>query len=98
MTMYCTPYNALISEFGQTQEDRMYISTAISLTFFFGTLIAYLPFMLAGPLQQTVSYAWSYRIWFIILAVIALVCMLIPVFRLRETDFVEAKPSAKAMR
>ena len=42
MTMYCTPYNALISEFGKTQEDRMFISTAISLTFFFGTLLAYL--------------------------------------------------------
>ncbi len=40
MTMYCTPYNALISEFGKTQEDRMYISTAISLTFFVGTLLA----------------------------------------------------------
>ena len=25
MTMYCTPYNALISEFGKTQEDRMFI-------------------------------------------------------------------------
>ena len=23
MTMYCTPYNALISEFGKTQDDRM---------------------------------------------------------------------------
>ncbi|MBO4213021.1 MAG: MFS transporter, partial [Clostridia bacterium] len=33
MTMYCTPYNALISEFGKTQEDRMFISTAISLTY-----------------------------------------------------------------
>ena len=32
MTMYCTPYNALISEFGQCQEDRMFISTAISFT------------------------------------------------------------------
>ena len=93
MTMYCTPYNALISEFGKTQEDRMYISTAISLTFFFGTLLAYLPFALAGPLQGMVGYAWSYRIWFIILAVIALVCMLIPVFKLNEKDFVDAKPS-----
>ena len=45
MTMYCTPYNALISEFGKTQDDRMYISTAISLTFFAGTLIAYTPFV-----------------------------------------------------
>ncbi len=94
MTMYCTPYNALISEFGQTQEDRMYISTAISLTFFFGTLIAYLPFMFAAPLRQMVSYAWSYRIWFIILAIIALFCLLVPVFRLKETDFVEVRPSS----
>ena len=93
MTMYCTPYNALISEFGQTQEDRMFISTAISLTFFFGTLLAYLPFALAGPLQGMVGYAWSYRIWFMVLAVIALICMLIPAFKLNEKDFVDAVPS-----
>ena len=93
MTMYCTPYNALISEFGKTQEDRMYISTAISLTFFFGTLLAYLPFALAGPLQGMLGYAWSYRIWFIVLAAVALVCMLVPVFKLNEKDFVDAKPS-----
>lgn len=93
MTMYCTPYNALISEFGKTQEDRMYISTAISLTFFFGTLIAYLPFVLAGPLQALVGYGWSYRIWFIVLAIFALICMLIPTFKLNEKDFVDAKPS-----
>ena len=93
MTMYCTPYNALISEFGKTQEDRMYISTAISLTFFFGTLIAYLPFVFAGPLQKMVSYAWSYRIWFIVLAAIGLVCLLVPVFKLNEKEFVDAVPS-----
>ena len=93
MTMYCTPYNALISEFGKTQEDRMFISTAISLTFFFGTLIAYLPFVFAGPLQKMVPYAWSYRIWFIVLAAIALVCLLIPVFKLNEKEFVDAVPS-----
>ena len=93
MTMYCTPYNALISEFGKTQEDRMYISTAISPTFFFGTLIAYLPFVFAGPLQKHVGYSWSYRIWFIILAAIALFCMLVPVRKLNEKDFVDAQPS-----
>ena len=95
MTMYCTPYNALISEFGKTQEDRMYISTAISLTFFFGTLIAYLPFVFAGVLRgMGQTFAWSYRICFIILAAIALVCMLIPTFKLREKDFVDAVPSS----
>ena len=93
MTMYCTPYNALISEFGKTQEDRMYISTAISFTYFFGLMLAYLPFVLAGPLQSVVGYAWSYRIWFIVLAVIALICMLVPVWKLNERDFVDAPPS-----
>ena len=94
MTMYCTPYNALISEFGKTQEDRMYISTAISLTFFFGTLIAYLPFVFAGVLQgMAVSFAWSYRACFIVLAAVALICMLIPVFKLNEKEFVDAVPS-----
>ena len=94
MTMYCTPYNALISEFGKTQEDRMYISTAISLTFFFGTLIAYLPFVFAGVLQgMALSFAWSYRACFIVLAAVALVCMLVPVFRLNEKEFVDAVPS-----
>ena len=94
MTMYCTPYNALISEFGKTQEDRMFISTAISLTFFAGTLLAYTPFVFAGVLQGAgVSFAWSYRICFIVLAVISCVAMLIPTFLLNEKEFVETKPS-----
>ena len=93
MTMYCTPYNALISEFGKTQEDRMFISTAISLTFFAGTLLAYTPFVFAGLLRGAVGFAWSYRICFIVLAVIACVCMLLPTFLLNEKEFVEGKPS-----
>ena len=72
MTMYCTPYNALISEFGKTQEDRMQISTSISLTYFAGTLLSYTPFLFSGMLQGAVGFAWSYRVLFIVLAVVAL--------------------------
>ena len=97
MTMYCTPYNALISEFGKTQEDRMFISTAISLTFFAGTMLAYTPFVFAGMLKGAVGFNWSYRICFIVLAVIACVCMLIPTFKLNEKDFVDTKPSEANM-
>ncbi len=93
MTIYCTPYNALISEFGKTQQDRMNISTFISLTYFAGTLLAYTPFVFAGFIQDGVGYYNSYRICFIVLAIIALVCMLLPTFLIKETDFVEAKPS-----
>ena len=94
MTMYCTPYNSLISEYGKTQEDRMFISTSISLTFFVGTLLAYVPFVLAGPLRGAgLDFAWSYRVPFIVLAVIALVSMLLPTFLLKEKEFVDTKPS-----
>ncbi|MBR3300533.1 MAG: MFS transporter [Clostridia bacterium] len=97
MTMYCTPYNALISEFGKTQDDRMYISTAISLTFFAGTLLAYTPFVFSGMLRNAVGYGWSYRVCFIVLSVIACFCMLLPTFLLKEKDFVDAKPSNSNM-
>ena len=97
MTMYCTPYNALISEFGKTQEDRMFISTAISLTFFAGTMLAYTPFVLANMLRGAVGFAWSFRICFIALAVFACVCMLLPTFLLKEKDFVDTKPSNSDM-
>ena len=94
MTMYCTPYNALISEYGKTQDDRMFISTAISLTFFFGTLLAYTPFVFAGMLRGSgLAYDWSYRACFIVLAVVACVCMLLPTFLIREKEYVETKPS-----
>ena len=115
MTMYCTPYNALISEFGKNQEDRMFISTSISLTFFAGTLFAYIPFVLAGGswdketgnksynilttllrnsgMSDGDAYAWSFRICFIILAVIACVAMLLPAILIKEKDYVEGKPS-----
>ncbi len=93
MTIYCTPYNALISEFGKTQEDRMNISTFISLTYFAGTLLAYTPFVFAGLIRGTVGYYWSYVVCFIPLAIIACVCMLLPTFLLKETDFVEPKPA-----
>ena len=97
MTMYCTPYTALISEFGKTQDDRMFISTAISLTFFAGTMLAYTPFVFAGMLRGAVGFNWSYRICFIVLAVIACVCMLIPTFLLKEKEFVDTKPSSASV-
>ncbi len=93
MTIYCTPYNALISEFGKTQDDRMYISTAISLTYFAGTMLAYMPFVFAGVLRNVVTFDWSYRICFIVLAIIACIMMLIPALKLNEKEFVDAKPS-----
>ena len=42
MTIYCTPFNALIPELGRTQEARINVSTYISFTFIIGTATSYL--------------------------------------------------------
>ncbi len=40
MTIYCTPYNALIAELGDTQEHRINVSTYISFTYIAGFSVA----------------------------------------------------------
>ena len=94
MTMYCTPYNALIPELGTTQKTRMAISTSISFTFIAGMAVAYLaPMvwgMLEGPLGDRVL---AIRLTFTCMSLIGLVCMFVPVFTIREKDYVDVKPS-----
>ena len=51
MTMYCTPYNALIPELGSSQQTRMAISTSISFTYIAGMAMAYLAPVIWGALQ-----------------------------------------------
>ena len=51
MTIYCTPYNALIAELGDTQEHRINVSTFISFTYIAGFSMATLIPSLANIFQ-----------------------------------------------
>ena len=51
MTIYCTPYNALIAELGDTQEHRINVSTFISFTYIAGFSLATLIPSLASMFQ-----------------------------------------------
>lgn len=92
ITSYCAPYNALISEFGANQEDRIAISTFISFTFILGYAFAYLVPNIAGMLSGF-DLMTGYRIAIGILSALALVFLLIPTLTLNETDFIDIKPS-----
>lgn len=92
MTCYCTPYNALIPELGRTQNTRINLSTFISVTYFFGTAIAYLVPNIAG-LFSGAGYAGSYRITVAILAAFAVICMLVPAFLIDEQVYADTTPS-----
>lgn len=92
ITAYCTPYTALIPELGHTQEERLNISTIISLTFIIGTATAYSASVFWGMLEPSLGRVMAMRVTIGMFAVVALVCLLVPVFTIREKDYVTAEP------
>ncbi len=90
-TLYCTPYNALIPVLGRTQENRTKVSTYISLTFIVGNTMSFSLPVIAG-MFESFGYVNSNRIAVTILSAIAVVCMLIPAFFIKETDFDKSEP------
>ena len=98
ITLYCTPYTALYSEITHTEEERMLASTAISLTFIVGTAIGYLGPVVWGALTPVVGErVTAIRLTFAIFAVIALICMYVPVLAINEKDYVTTQPSQAGM-
>ena len=93
MTTYCTPYNALISELGTTQDTRISISTYISVTFLLGSAIGYAAPYIWGALIPSFGRVMAIRITFIILSVIGLIALFVPTFTINEKDYVTTVPS-----
>ena len=93
MTTYCTPYNALISELGTTQDTRISISTYISVTFLLGSAIGYAAPYIWGALVPSFGRVMAIRITFIILSVIGLIALFVPTFTINEKDYVTTVPS-----
>ncbi|WP_310603923.1 MFS transporter [Anaerosporobacter sp.] len=92
LTTYCTPYTALLPELGHSQEERINISTTISLTFIVGTAVAYTAPVVWGMFEGSMGRVAAMRLTFSIFAVIALIALFIPVFAIKEKDYVEAAP------
>ncbi|MGX8692287.1 MAG: MFS transporter [Clostridia bacterium] len=93
MTIFCTPYNALIAELGDTQEHRINVSTYISFTFIAGQSISFMLPNLAGMLQGAVGQANSIRLAVAIMATIACIAMLVPSFYIKEREYIDSRPS-----
>lgn len=94
MTTYCTPYNALISELGTTQDTRISISTYISVTFLLGSAVGYLASNIWDALTPVFGdRIMAIRVTFVALSVIGLIALLVPCFTIRETDYIDVHPS-----
>ena len=92
MTVYCTPYNALIAELGDTQKNRINVSTYISFTYIAGLSVAYLLPNLAGLFTNALGAAAAVRLAIAILATVAAVAMLIPAVYIREREYIHSVP------
>jgi Na+/melibiose symporter-like transporter len=93
ITAYCTPYTALIPELGHTQKERLKISTAISFTFIVGTAIAYMAPAIWGIFEADLGRVSAMRLTFTGMALVGFLCLLVPVFTIREKDYVNTTPS-----
>ena len=93
LTIYCTPYTALIPELGKTQDERMTISTYISFTFIMGAAIAYVAPMIWGALEGSLDRVTAMRVTFAGMATLAFICLLVPEYTIKEKDYVTSTPS-----
>ena len=93
MTIFCTPYNALIAELGDTQEHRISVSTYISFTFILGQSLSFMLPNLAGFLEGAMGQAGSIRMAVGIMAGLACIAMLVPSLYIKERDYIDSKPS-----
>ena len=93
MTCYCTPYNALIPELGRTQNLRINVSTYISITYFVGLALAYTVPVISGMFEESLGTVGGFRVTVGILSAFAVVCMLIPAFKIDEHVYADTTPS-----
>lgn len=87
MTLYCVPYNALISELGHHPDDRMSISTIISITWALGFIIGNSAYAIQGFFETSMTSLEAFQLTIGIFAIVSLVLMLIPVFFLDENKY-----------
>ena len=93
MTLYCTPYNALIAELGNTQKNRINVSTYISFTYIAGFSLSTLVPTVAGPLGSLVGGQENgMKLAIAILSLVAGAAMIIPSFLIKEREYIDSKP------
>lgn len=97
LTVYVTPFFALIPELGHTPNERLNLSTFISVTYALGIMVAAQVPLIAEKLMAAVpgmdkfgAYQWAIGI----LCAIAGICMYFPVFAIDEKKYTKSEPSA----
>lgn len=102
LTVYVTPFFALIPELGHTPEERLNLSTYISVTYALGIIVASTEPMIANVLKSNFVFDADLSVQTLvsrqyalgILCVFAAICMYFPVFTIHEKTYCESEASS----
>ncbi len=97
---YTTPYTALISEYGHTDAERLNLSTALSITWALGFAVGQGTFAFEPLVASSfgLSKHAAFQAVMGAFALVSLVCMLLPVFFIRERRYAEPRVSKENVR
>ncbi len=88
LTCYYTPYTSLIAELAKSQEEKLALSTSISLTFIVGTAISYAaPVVWSAFIAGGMERVPAMRLTFALFSALAVALMLVPGIFLKEKDY-----------
>lgn len=96
LTVYVTPYFALLPELGHTATQRLNLSTWISITYALGIMVAAQTPALAGVVQSSFGVEdkmTAFQIAIAALAFVAMLLMYLPVVFIDENRYCERVPS-----
>lgn len=98
MTMYVTPYFALLSEIGHTPNERLQLSTMISITWAVGFAIGSQAYSLQGVFEGSgLSPLSAFRVVVVIFALVGFVFMLMPILFIDENKYCEKHVSEEGI-
>lgn len=94
LTMYVTPYTALLTEIGHDTDERLQLSTMISVTWALGFMVGSQSFALTGVLQAAgLAPEQAFRLVMAQFALLSALAMALPVIFVDERRYCRFQPS-----
>ncbi|MBI9101562.1 MAG: MFS transporter [Spirochaetales bacterium] len=96
MTMYVTPFFALLSELGHTPDERLGLSTMISITWALGFMIGNGAYAFQGMLEGAgFAPLKAFQMVVVLFAVVSVILMYLPVIFIDEKRYCETHSSSE---
>lgn len=93
MTMYVTPFFALLSELGHSPEERLQLSTLISITWALGFMTGSQVYAIQAAFETSLPPAGAFRWTLGLFAALSAVLMALPVLFIDERRYSDHQPS-----